>query len=58
MSLETHIEVERLPGQVWTILLADKAREPEQRYSDTTHRHTLATRYHHHTFTGNSAAKT
>ena len=31
---------------------------PEQRYSDTTHRHTLAARYQHHTFTGDSAAKT
>ena len=37
MSLETHNEIERSPGQVWTILSADKTREPEQRYSDTTH---------------------
>ena len=28
---------------VLTILSADMTREPEQRYSDTTHRHTLAT---------------
>ena len=59
-ELELWCRLTCVPGQwpVLTILSADMTREPEQRYSDTTHRHTLATRYHHHTFTGDSAAKT